>query len=152
MVSSHILDGQIEQPDGDTTDITGVTKKHTLNLGATDFIRVDIDPLSTPSSFTISARTLRNWLEHFSLTSSTTQSANHQVRSENHLGWMFGKNEVRLKSWEGLSKELCTEIKVDTAEFGNDRDGVASYWVEQERVDLTLPMKEFRVSEGVENR
>lgn len=62
---------------------------------------------------------------------------------------MFGKNEVRLKSWEGANKDLCTEIKVDVAEFGADSDGRSRYWVEQERVDLTLPMKEFRVSYAV---
>lgn len=58
---------------------------------------------------------------------------------------MFGKNEVRLKNWEGTNKDLCTEIRVDVEEFGAD-GGESRYWVEQERVDLTLPMKEFRVS------
>lgn len=44
-----------------------------------------------------------------------------------------------MKSWETGQTSLSTEIKLDpTGEFVN-------YWLEGERVDLTVPMKEFRV-------
>ena len=53
---------------------------------------------------------------------------------------MFAHNEIRLKSWETTQSNLCTEIKVDPAEFDY-------YWLENnDRIDLTLPMKEFRVN------
>ena len=44
-----------------------------------------------------------------------------------------------MKSWEGGSRELSTEIRVDPGEF-------VDYEVFTGRVDLTLPMREFRVS------
>jgi cell cycle checkpoint control protein RAD9A len=81
-------------------------------------------------------------LDHFSLAASSVPTGVGNIRNENQLGWMFGKNEVRVKSWEGGGRDLSTEIKVNPEEFED-------YWVEQERVDLTLPMKEFRVSSGV---
>jgi len=51
---------------------------------------------------------------------------------------MFATDEVRVKSWEGGSKELSTEIKVKKEDFDD-------YDVYNGRVDLTLPMREFRV-------
>lgn len=110
-------------------------------------MRAEVDPNSTPSGFSVPAKTLRDWLDHFSL--STTGAVNiHGVRPDNQLGWLFGKNEVRIKSWEGTSKGLCTELKLEAAEFGTDVDGYDRYWLESEegRVDLTIPMKEFSVS------
>ena len=117
----------------------GVTKKHSLHLGASDFLRAEVDPNSTPSSFGISAKALRDMLDHFSIAISSSATGSTSIRNENQLGWMFGKKEIRVKSWEGGSKDLSTEIRVDPGEF-------LDYWVEGERVDLTLPMREFRVS------
>jgi len=78
-------------------------------------------------------------LDHFSLAAPGFQ-ANSGYRGENQLGWMFAHHEIRVKSWETTQSNLCTEIKVDPAEFDY-------YWLENNaRVDLTLPMKEFRVS------
>ena len=55
------------------------------------------------------------------------------------MSWMFARDEVRVKSWEGGTKELSTEIKVKKEDFED-------YDVFNGRVDLTLPMREFRVS------
>lgn len=118
-------------------------KRHSLHLGTTEFLRADVDPETTPSGFLISARTLREWLEHFhiGLTSShvTTSGGTTTIRQENQLSWLFSRDEVRVKSWEGGSRELSTEVKVDPTEFDD-------YEVFNGRVDLTLPMREFRVS------
>jgi cell cycle checkpoint control protein RAD9A len=54
---------------------------------------------------------------------------------------MFSRDEVRVKSWEGGTKELSTEIKVKKQDFDD-------YEVFNGRVDLTLPMREFRVSDS----
>ena len=121
----------------------GVTKKHSLHLATSEFPRAVVDPASTPSGFTIAARTLKQWLDHFSISLTTsginTGPTGTTIRQENQLSWMFDRREVRVKSWEGGNKELCTEIKVDVAEFED-------YEVVGPRVDLTLPMREFRVS------
>jgi cell cycle checkpoint control protein RAD9A len=53
---------------------------------------------------------------------------------------MFSRDEVRVKSWEGGTKELSTEIKVK-------KDDFEDYEVFNGRVDLTLPMREFRVGQ-----
>ena len=121
---------------------SGVTKKHSLHLGTTEFLRAEVDPNSTPSSFSISARALRDMTDHFSSVAGFNggRDGSSSTRSENQLGWMFGKNEVRLKSWEGAHHALSTEIRVDVGEFDH-------YWVEVDRVDLTLPMKELGVSD-----
>jgi cell cycle checkpoint control protein RAD9A len=118
----------------------GVTKKHSLHLGASEFLRAEVDPNTTPSSFTIAARSLRDMLDHFSMISTSTSVGIPGIKSDNQLGWMFGKDEVRVKSWEGAAspQALVTEVRVDSGEF-------QGYWVEDGRVDLTLPMKEFRV-------
>ena len=111
-------------------------------------MRAEVDPNSTPSGFTVPAKTLRDWLDHFSLSTGSAPINAHGVRPDNQLGWLFGKNEVRIKSWEGTSKGLCTELKLESAEFGTDAQGHDRYWLEAEgdRVDLTIPMKEFSVS------
>lgn len=115
-----------------------MTKKHSLHLGTSDFLRAEVDPNSTPSSFGISAKSLRDMLDHFSIASSSAFTGIGSIRNENQLGWMFKRDEVRVKSWEGASKDLSTEIKLDPDEFED-------YWVEVDGVQLTLPMKEFRV-------
>jgi len=122
----------------------GVTKKHSLHLASSEFLRAEVDPNSTPSSFTVSARALRDMLDHFSIATGSASGGGERngIRTENQLGWMFAKREVRVKTYEAGAGVggLSTEIKVDNGEFDE-------YWVEGERVDLTLPMKEFRVSE-----
>jgi cell cycle checkpoint control protein RAD9A len=125
------------------TPLTGVTKNHFLHLGTSEFLRAEVDPNTTPSSFSITAKSLRDMLDHFSLISTTSSTGIPGIKGDNQLGWMFGKKEVRVKSWEGAAgvQTLITEIKVDVGEFDE-------YWVEEERVDLTLPMKEFKVSSG----
>ncbi|OCF61730.1 hypothetical protein L486_01390 [Kwoniella mangroviensis CBS 10435] len=118
----------------------GVTKKHSLHLGSTDFLRADVDPDTTPSGFVIATRTLRDWLENFALSTGSNYGGNANTGGTDQLGWMFTKNEVRVKSWEGLGGGgLCTEIKVDPEEFQD-------YEVVGDRIDLTLPMKEFRAT------
>ena len=80
-------------------------------------------------------------LDHFALVSAPGlgPTGMSSLKGESQLGWMFSRKEVRIKSWEGASQALMTEIRVDSREFED-------FWVEAERVDLTLPMKEFRVS------
>ncbi|WWD20083.1 hypothetical protein CI109_104557 [Kwoniella shandongensis] len=120
----------------------GVTKKHSLHLGSSDFLRADVDPDTTPSGFTIASRTLRDWLDHFSIAISSTSgypSNSNSAGGLNQLGWMFTKNEVRVKSWEGGASGLSTEIKVDVGEFED-------YEIVEKRIDLTLPMKEFKAT------
>ncbi|WWC73450.1 uncharacterized protein I206_107420 [Kwoniella pini CBS 10737] len=116
----------------------GVTKKHSLHLGSSDFLRADVDPDTTPSGFNITSRTLRDWLDNFAISTGSYNSSNSGGTDQ--LGWMFTREEVRMKSWEGMGGGgLCTEIKVDTGEFQD-------YEVVGDRVDLTLPMKEFRAT------
>ncbi|WWC93071.1 uncharacterized protein L201_008036 [Kwoniella dendrophila CBS 6074] len=118
----------------------GVTKKHSLHLGSSDFLRADVDPDTTPSGFVIATRTLRDWLDNFAISSGSAYPGNGNSGGTDQLGWMFTPGEVRVKSWEGMGGGgLCTEIKVDTDEFQD-------YEVVGDRVDLTLPMKEFRAT------
>lgn len=98
-----------------------------------------MNPDSTPSKFDISAKSLRDMLDHFTIASSSVNAGIGNIRNENQLAWMFDKDQVRVKSLEGGSKDLTTEIKVDPEEFD-------SYSLYSDRVDLTLPMKEVRVS------
>ena len=117
-----------------------MVKKHSLHLGISKFLRAEVDPRSTPSAFAISARALRDVLDHFSLATGSGFGASSAIpKADNQLGWMFARDEVRMKSWEGGQSTLSTEIKVDVGEFDE-------YWVEDDRVDLTVPMKEFKVS------
>ncbi|OCF37047.1 hypothetical protein I316_00952 [Kwoniella heveanensis BCC8398] len=119
----------------------GVTKKHSLHLGSSDFLRANVDPDTTPSGFVIETRTLRDWLDHFSIVSSSGYgAANHSSGGSNQLGWMFTQDEVRIKSWEAMGGGgLSTEIKVDVDEFQD-------YEITEGRVDLTLPMREFKAT------
>lgn len=52
---------------------------------------------------------------------------------------MMGKKQIRMKTWETGQSSLSTEIKLDPDEF-------EYYWLEGDRVDFSVPMKEFRVS------
>ncbi|ORY34976.1 Rad9-domain-containing protein [Naematelia encephala] len=124
----------------------GVTKKHSLHLASTEFLRAEVDPDTTPSGFKVSARSLRDMLDHFSI--AVSSSSNYaglgggvgvSIKAENQLGWMFAKHQVRIKSWDGANRDLSTEIVLDPEEFDE-------YEVYDDRVDLTLPMKEFRAT------
>lgn len=96
-----------------------------------------------PSGFMISARTLRDWLEHFNIAFSATTNANGAVRGDSQLAWRFGKKEVCVKTFENAStSSLSTEVKLNVGEFGDDYEVLH----EDDRVDLALPMREFKVS------
>ena len=132
------------RPGLDADGYVGVTKKHSLHLASSDFLRAEVNSDTTPSSLTISAKSLRDILDHFALVAPTGRhnDGGMGVRGENQLGWMFTRTQVRIKSWEGVQQALMTEIKIDAGEFGQE-----NYWVHEPRVDLTIPMKEFRVSD-----
>lgn len=122
-------------------------KRHSLNLSHAPFLRVEVDPASTPSGFTVETGQLKAWLDHFVQPTITGAGGNGQhngTKAENTLGWLFSDKEVRVKTWEGGagSRELSTEIRLDSRDFQN-------YEVYEGRVDLTLPMREFRVSEAL---
>lgn len=134
----------------------GVIRKHSLHLGTSEFNRADVDPETTPSGFTISSRTLRDWLDHFSISMPT--SGSNASGGLSQLGWMFAKDHVKIKSWEGPGNGnagLSTEITIDTEEF-EDYGLIETRYLDDEatqqggnlgpRVDLTLPMKEFKAT------
>jgi hypothetical protein len=56
------------------------------------------------------------------------------------IGTVFGLREIRMKSWETGNSTLQTEVRIDPGEF----DDYVLY--DHSRIDLTVPMKEFRVS------
>jgi hypothetical protein len=122
---------------------SGVLKTHSLNLAPCNFLLAIVDPASTTCQFIVPSRTLKDWLDHFALSSTssvgaTTQNAANRYESE--LGWYFGDKEVRVKTFEGGGKKgISTEIRVDVGEF-------EEYWVDKAPVTLTFPMREFRVS------
>ncbi|WVO13678.1 hypothetical protein L204_101299 [Cryptococcus depauperatus] len=118
----------------------GVVRKHSLHVGTSVFERARVDPDTTPSGFIISSRVLRDWLEHFALV--LPSSPNNQAGGLGHLGWLFAKDHVRIKTWEGAAEKdresgMSTQIQVDVEEFDD-------YELLTERVDLTMPMKEFK--------
>ncbi|WOO77659.1 Cell cycle checkpoint control protein RAD9A [Vanrija pseudolonga] len=121
----------------------GITKKHFLHLQASDFLRAIVDPDTTPSGFQIAAKTLRDWFDHFTLAFTAPASNNTaNVRGDTQLAWMLSENEVRVKNLNGLATNaLSTEITLDVAEFTN-YEVVGG----NGRVDLTLPMKEFKAT------
>lgn len=122
----------------------GITKKHFLHLQASDFLRAVVDPDSTPSGFQIAAKTLRDWFDHFTLAFTAPASNNSaNVRGDTQLAWMLSENEVRVKNLNTLATNtLSTEITLDVGEFTN-YEVVGG----NGRVDLTLPMKEFKVGQ-----
>jgi cell cycle checkpoint control protein RAD9A len=131
---------------------TGVLKTHSLNLSPCTFLIAVVDPNSTLSRFVVPAKTLKDWIDHFALSGSTTSvpanATNPSNKYESELGWYFGEQEVRVKTWEGgggaTKKGISTEIKVDVNEF-------EEYYVEDPPVTLTFPMREFRVRFVKEN-
>lgn len=127
------------------TNLPGITKKHILHLHSSDFLRVIVDPDSQPSGFQVAARSMRDWLDHFSIAfSSATSIANSGgVRGDSQLAWMFTDEEVRVKNFDtggsyGGAAALSTEIKLSVKEFD-------MYEVFDGRQDLALPMREFKV-------
>ena len=114
-------------------------KRHSLHVATSEFLRAEVDPNSTPSSFQVSARSLRDFLDHFSAATPGFERGNGGIPPDPHLGWMMGKKQIRMKTWETGQSSLSTEIKLDPDEF-------EYYWLEGDRVDFSVPMKEFRVS------
>lgn len=115
-------------------------KKHHLHLQPSDCLRAEVDPDSTPSGFLISAKVLRDWLDHFTIAFGSGTGTN--VRGDSHLAWLFSVNEVRVKNFEtATTSTLSTEIKIDVNEFQH-------YEVYADRVDLALPMREFKVGQS----
>ncbi len=114
-----------------------------MHLAPCTFLLAIVDPASTTSHFIVPSRTLKDWLDHFALSSTssvgaTTQNAANRYESE--LGWYFGEKEVRVKTFEGGGKKgISTEIRIDIGEF-------EEYWVDEAPVVVTFPMREFRVS------
>lgn len=144
LVLQPVLSPRLSVNDIKAETLPGVTKKHSLHVGSSEFLRADVNPDSTPSGFVVDAHTLREWLDHFHIglttSSATSSGGSTTIKQENQLSWMFAKHEVRIKSWEGGATGLSTEMKVDPAEF-------VDYDVYNgQRVDLTFPMREFRVS------
>lgn len=120
----------------------GVVKKHSLHLHSSQFLRVIVDPDSTPSGFQISARELKEWLEHFSIAFGSSSNPNGSIKGDSQLAWRFGAHEVRVKNFEtGPSSTLSTEIKLNVGEFKD-----YGVFHEEGDVDLALPMREFKVS------
>ncbi|EIW71745.1 hypothetical protein TREMEDRAFT_60659 [Tremella mesenterica DSM 1558] len=121
----------------------GITKRHSLYLQTSDFPRPEVNPDSTPSGFTIDGTVIQEWLKHFDITltsASTTSSSNNNVpRPEHMLNWMFSNERVKIRSSEGVGGQVTTTIDVSTQEFED-------YEVVDGRVDLTLPMREFRAA------
>ncbi|WVQ75207.1 hypothetical protein IAR50_004819 [Cryptococcus sp. DSM 104548] len=118
----------------------GVIRKHSLHLATSPFDRVNVDPETTPSGFTISSRILREWLEHFTISfPSSSRDPLNQTGGLSMLCWLFAEDHVRIKSFEGGGggAGLSTEIKVDTQEF-------EEFELVEDRVDMRMPMKEFK--------
>jgi hypothetical protein len=130
-----------------TFDVIGVIKTHSLNLGASPFLVATVDPATLTNLFVVPARTLRDWLDHFAASGSTTAKAGTEAtgnvnRQESELGWYFHPEQIRVRTWESGSaarRAISTELKIGVTEF-DDYD-VA------EIVCLTFPLREFRVSE-----
>lgn len=122
-------------------------KTHLLNLSASPFLVATVDPATLMNNFSVPARTLRDWLDHFTATGSTTAKAGTDAtgnvnRQESELGWYFHPEQVRVKTWESGSaarRAISTELKIAVTEFD-------AYDV-SEVVCLTFPMREFRVSD-----
>ncbi|ODO00625.1 hypothetical protein L198_02945 [Cryptococcus wingfieldii CBS 7118] len=116
----------------------GVIRKHSLHLATSAFDRVNVDPETTPSHFTISSRILREWLEHFTISFPSSRDPLNPTGGLSQLCWLFAEDHVRIKSLEGGGGAgLSTEIKVDTQEFED-------FELFGDRVDMRMPMKEFK--------
>lgn len=105
-----------------------------------------VEAATLTTHFVIPARTLRDWLDHFSASGSTTAKAGTDAnggtnRQESELGWYFDPTQVRVKTWEGgqaSKKGISTELKIDVSEFDE--------YTVSDVICLTFPMREFRVS------
>lgn len=118
----------------------GITKKHFLHLHASEGLRVVVDTESQPSGFLVSARTLRDWLDHFSIAFTSSTSSSGAVRGDSHLAWQFTQSNVKIKNYESATTSvLATEVTLDVRDF-------SQYLLEQDVVVLSLPMREFKVS------
>jgi cell cycle checkpoint control protein RAD9A len=123
-----------------------VIKTHSLNLSASPFLVATVDPASLTNNFVVPARTLRDWLDHFAASGSTTAKAGTEAtgnvnRQESELGWYFHPEQVRVRTWESGSaarRAISTELKIGVTEFDE-------YEI-SEIVCLTFPLREFRVS------
>ncbi|KAH8086341.1 Rad9/Ddc1, partial [Filobasidium floriforme] len=124
----------------------GVIKTHSLNLGASPFLVATVDPATLTNLFVVPARTLRDWLDHFAASGSTTAKAGTEAtgnvnRQESELGWYFHPEQIRVRTWESGSaarRAISTELKIGVTEF--DEYDVA------EIVCLTFPLREFRAA------
>ncbi|KAJ9098778.1 hypothetical protein QFC19_006254 [Naganishia cerealis] len=133
----------------------GVLKKHSLNLSPCECLIAEVDPSASPNNFTVPARTLKDWIEHFSVSSGTATitassgggsngSGGSMIKYENELGWYFAQNEIKVKTLEAnrppaMRQYLSTEIKIAPDEFDE-------YHVEEGPVQLAFPLREFRWS------
>ncbi|GMK57477.1 hypothetical protein CspeluHIS016_0403110 [Cutaneotrichosporon spelunceum] len=116
----------------------GITKKHFLHLHPSEGLRVIVDTDAQPSGFLVAARTLRDWLDHFSIAFSSSTSNNGAVRGDSHLAWQFTQNQVKIKNYEtATTSVLATEVTLDVRDF-------SQYVLEQDVVELSLPMREFK--------
>ncbi|KAJ9106182.1 hypothetical protein QFC21_001325 [Naganishia friedmannii] len=130
----------------------GVLKKHSLNLSPCECLIAEVDPSASPNNFTVPARTLKDWIEHFSVSSGTATittssgggSGGSLIKYENELGWYFAQNEIKVKTLEAnrppaMRQYLSTEIKIAPDEFDE-------YHVDDGPVQLAFPLREFRAS------
>jgi cell cycle checkpoint control protein RAD9A len=134
--------------------LSGVLKKHSLNLSPCECLIAEVDPNASPNNFTVPARTLKDWIEHFAVSSGTAtittssgggSSGGSSIKYENELGWYFAQNEIKVKTLEAnrppaMRQYLSTEIKIAPDEFDE-------YHVEEGPVQLAFPLREFRVSD-----
>lgn len=120
-----------------------MTKTHTLHVGSSPFRTVIVDPNTTPSSYIVPSRLLREWLDHFPVQASSN--------AEHELGWHYGREEVKIKTFAmgsgtgglqtsiGVGVDEFEEYFVDDTELreGEEETGTG--------LKMTIPMKEFRV-------
>jgi cell cycle checkpoint control protein RAD9A len=138
------------------TSYPGVVKKHSLNLSPCECLVAEVDVNACPNNFLVPARTLKDWIEHFSVSGGnatiTTSSGDGTgggrtggttIKYENELGWYFSQTEIRVKTLEAnrppaMKQYLSTEIRIAPDEFDE-------YVIEQGPVQLAFPLREFRV-------
>ncbi|BEI88484.1 uncharacterized protein CcaverHIS019_0112020 [Cutaneotrichosporon cavernicola] len=96
----------------------GITKKHFLHLHPSEGLRVVVDTEAQPSGFLVSARTLRDWLDHFSIAFTSSTSSSGTVRGDSHLAWQFTQNHIKIKNYEtATTNVLATEVTLDVRDF-----------------------------------
>lgn len=128
---------------------SGILKTHSLNLADDSFLVAVVDDDTLTSRFTVPARTLRDWVDHFNLSAGGggTQKLGDgtSIKYESELSWLFGVERVKIKTWEGgassvLRRSISTEISLSIREFEEYLLG------DDAPVQMTFPMKEFKVS------